>query len=273
MGFKGEAHWVARPDGARILTRVSGDGAQTVVFAHGYGFDMGEWDQVAERLPDVRKIGMNLRGHGGSTIGSDGIMPNVAAADYRAVLEAHDVQDAVLVGHSTGGFLAMRFLLEHPEVVQQRLRGCLLIGTFAGDVSRKNLQNRIQIPLIQTGLLTAMVRIPIFGRAFIRSLSGDGFDPAWVKPALDVFLANDHRALVPLLQALVDQSDYHRLSQIDLPCRIVVGEKDHTTPSFHADDLHAGIQGSTLRRIPGAGHLLNWEAPDILVEELRALMV
>ncbi|MEM6925923.1 MAG: alpha/beta hydrolase [Myxococcota bacterium] len=272
MGFVGDEHWVERPDGTRILTRVAGEGPETVVLVHGYGVDMREWDEVAERLPDVRRIAFDLRGHGGSTIGRDGVDPDAAAGDYRAVLEAHDVRDAVLVGHSTGGFLGLRFLLEHPDVVRERLRGCLLVATFAGDVSRQNLQNQVQIPLIQSGLLVAMVRFGPIGRAFVRSLAGDRFDAAWVDGFLDAFLANDHWALVPLLRALVRQSDYPRLGQIALPCRIVVGDKDHTTPTFHADDLHAGIAGSTLRRLPGMGHLLNWEAPDVLVEEIRALL-
>jgi pimeloyl-ACP methyl ester carboxylesterase len=50
-----------------------------------------------------------------------------------------------------------------------------------------------------------------------------------------------------------------------------VGEKDKTTPPFHTDWLHEGIKGSTLRRIPRRGPMLNWEAPEILVEEIVAL--
>lgn len=272
MGFKGDELDIERPDGTRIRTRVAGDGPETVVLAHGYGIDMREWDVVASMMPDTRLIAFDLRGHGGSTIGSDGVDPNAAAADYQAVLETHDVRNGVLVGHSTGGFLGIRFLLEHPDVARERLKGCLLVATFAGDVSRKNLQNQVQIPLIQSGLLLAMIRVPFIGRAFVRSLAGKHFETAWVAPFLDAFQANDHRALVPLLRALVAQSDYPRLPEIDLPCRIVVGSEDHTTPSFHADDLHAGIRGSTLKRLPDMGHMLNWEAPEVLVTEIRTLL-
>ena len=49
------------------------------------------------------------------------------------------------------------------------------------------------------------------------------------------------------------------------------GTKDKTTPPFHTDDLHAGIKNSKLVRIAGKGHMLNWEAPVALVDEIIAL--
>jgi len=61
------------------------------------------------------------------------------------------------------------------------------------------------------------------------------------------------------------------LAGISLPCTILVGSKDKTTPPFHTDALHAGIAGSRLVRVPGAGHTVNWEAADVIVAEIEAL--
>lgn len=52
---------------------------------------------------------------------------------------------------------------------------------------------------------------------------------------------------------------------------LVIGTHDKTTPPFHTDQLHAGIKGSRLVKLPGKGHILNWEAPEILVEEIARL--
>ena len=57
----------------------------------------------------------------------------------------------------------------------------------------------------------------------------------------------------------------------DAPSTIVVGEKDKTTPPFHTEWLHNGIAGSKLRSVAGKGHMLNWEAPEVLIEEIVAL--
>jgi pimeloyl-ACP methyl ester carboxylesterase len=46
---------------------------------------------------------------------------------------------------------------------------------------------------------------------------------------------------------------------------------DKTTPPFHTDDLHAGIRGSRVVRVAERGHMLNWEAPDVIVNEVARL--
>ena len=69
-----------------------------------------------------RVIAFDQRGHGRSTLGSDGSGSAAMAGDYHAVLEHFDVRDGVLVGHSMGGFVAIRAVLDHPDMTQ-RLRG------------------------------------------------------------------------------------------------------------------------------------------------------
>lgn len=69
-----------------------------------------------------RVIVFDQRGHGQSTIGSSGVGSRPMAEDYRAIVEHFDVKDAVLVGHSMGGFLAQVFLLTLPEVAKKHLK-------------------------------------------------------------------------------------------------------------------------------------------------------
>ena len=78
--------------------------------------------------------------------------------------------------------------------------------------------------------------------------------------------------LVPILRAMVEENRYPRLGEIDLPVAIMVGTDDRTTPGFHTDELHAGIPGSTLERIPDVGHMVVWEDPDVVVAALRRLV-
>jgi pimeloyl-ACP methyl ester carboxylesterase len=191
--------------------------------------------------------------------------------DYLAVLRDYDVTGGVLVGHSMGGFLAIRALVEQPTALARHLRGCVLMATFAGDVNRKNFQNRVQIPMIQSGVMGKMIRSNAAAAFLAKSVMGDEKHPQMMDAFIDTFRRTDLQQLVPILTAFVKEDRYGELGNISLPCRIVVGEKDKTTPPFHTDWLHEGIKGSTLRRIPGKGHMLNWEAPEILVEEIVAL--
>ena len=263
---------IATDDGTRLSTVSMGSGTP-VVLAHGFALDMHGWNVIAEDLVrrGFRVIAFDQRGHGRSDIGSQGVGSRQMVDDYLAVLRAYDVTGGILVGHSMGGFLAIRALVEQPTAMARHLRGCVLMATFAGDVNRKNIQNRIQIPMIQSGLMGRMIRNDATAAFFAKSVMGDEKFPEMMDAFIEIFRKTDLQPLVPILTAFVKEDRYSQLGNITLPCRIVVGEKDKTTPPFHTDWLHEGIKGSTLRRIPRRGHMLNWEAPEILVEEIVAL--
>jgi non-heme chloroperoxidase len=271
--LQGDVRVVVQDDGTRIHTVSSGSGP-TVVLAHGFAIDSGEWNVVAEDLVSRgrRVVAFDQRGHGRTTIGRDGIGSRQMAGDYAAVLAAHDVTDAVLVMHSMGGFVGVRFLVENPELVERHLRGALLVATFAGDVNRDNAQNRLQIPLIRSGILPRLVSTDLVGKPFARTLMGDGRTDAMVESFLAMFRAQKLGPLVPILEAMVAENRYPQLGSISLPCTILVGTKDKTTPPFHTEELNRGISGSRLVRVPGAGHTVNWEAADVIVSEVEALL-
>ena len=125
---------VERPDGTRLRVRIAGTGPP-VVLAHGIALTLGEWNLVADLLlaDGYRVVAFDARGHGQSTIGTQGVSAPVMAADLAAVLEATGTTDAILVGHSMGGFLALEAVLEVPEV-PVRLAGLVRAATFAGDI-------------------------------------------------------------------------------------------------------------------------------------------
>jgi len=273
--LEGIERFIERPDGTRLRTVSSGTGDRTVVLAHGYGATADEWNVVAPLLVErgIRVVAFDQRGHGDSSIGSNGIGSAQMASDYGAIMEAYDVVDGVLVGHSMGGFLALAFLLDDQSSSPQRVQSLFLMATFAGDVNRKNPQNRLQIPLIQSGILIRLLGIGAIARAFTKSLIGDGFESEMSDAFITQFLASDHSKLVPILRALVDEDRYDRLDELDLPCTIMVGTEDKTTPPFHTADLHAGIAESKFVSIEGKGHLLNWEAPEDVAREIGLLAV
>ncbi|NNC40416.1 MAG: alpha/beta hydrolase [Acidimicrobiia bacterium] len=271
--LEGAERFVDRPDGTRLRTVSVGNGGRTVVLAHGYGATADEWNLVAPLLAEqgVRVVAFDQRGHGRSSIGSNGIGSMQMASDYGAILDAYDVVDGVLVGHSMGGFLALAFLLDDQSTATQRVSSLFLMATFAGNVNRKNPQNRLQIPLIQSGILLRLLGIGAIARAFTKSLVGDGFEPEISNAFTTQFRVSDHSKLVPILRALVEEDRYDRLGELRLPCTIIVGTKDKTTPPFHTADLHAGIVDSKLVSIAGKGHLLNWEAPKEVAQEIGLL--
>lgn len=267
----GDDQMIERPDGTRIRVRTAGTGP-TVVLAHGYGVDLREWNLIWTQLLELgcRCVAFDLRGHGRSTIGVDGVGSAQMAGDYAAVLSTLDVQDAVLVGHSTGGFLAIRAMLEHPEITE-RLRGFVAFASTAGDILRGSPQNRLQVPLIRMGVMEWVSRSPIYSWLFGESLCGDSPSPAVIRAFNEIFASQHHRDLVPLIRSLADETYYERLSEIMVPTVVVCGDRDRSTPLWHSEQLGVRIPDARNVWIEGKGHLLNWEAPESLVAAVRSL--
>jgi len=90
-----------------------------VVLTHGGSMDHRMWEkQVSVLSPRYRVLTYDMRGHGLSVCGPSEFSPRAAAEDLVAILDAVEVEDAVLVGHSLGGTISQVVALEHPQRVR-----------------------------------------------------------------------------------------------------------------------------------------------------------
>ena len=267
----GKQAFVKSSDGTRIYTLASGKGDKTVLLAHGYGFTNIEWNVIVPMLNDLgyRTVVFDQRGHGKSSIGKDGITSASMASDYHNIINQLNLKNVILVGHSMGGFLSMKCLLSYPKLQNNEIKGLVLMATFAGDVYKKNAQNKIQIPLIKSGILQKMITWKPIGRAFGKSLAGKNPDPELLRVIPEIFLQQDHSKLLPILEAFGAESYYSELHKITLPTAVVIGTKDATTPPFHTDDLVKLIPNATRINVLDKGHCLNAEAPNEIIKAIQ----
>src|SRR4051794_33680762 len=95
---------ITTPDGVEIFYRAWGPG-QPIVFSHGWPLSADDWDvQLLFFLQHgYRVIAHDRRGHGRSTQTGDGHDMDHYADDLAALTTHLDLQDAIHVGHSTGG--------------------------------------------------------------------------------------------------------------------------------------------------------------------------
>jgi non-heme chloroperoxidase len=267
----GEELAVDRPDGTRLRVRITGTG-RTVALAHGIALTLGEWNLVTALLvaDGFRVVAFDQRGHGQSTIGTDGISAPAMAEDLAAVLEATGTTDAILVGHSMGGFLALEAVLEVPGMCE-RLAGLVLVATFAGDILDGAPQNRAEAPILRSRLLPRLGANPTIGTLFAASFFGHTPSPAMLTAFLHMVLGRDHEPLLPLLEAFTSEDLLARLPQVDLPTVIVCGSADRTTPPRDSRRMAAAIPGARSVWVPDAGHMLPWEAPAAIREAVLSV--
>jgi non-heme chloroperoxidase len=91
--------------------------AQPIVFHHGWPLSSDDWDTQMLFFLDkgYRVVAHDRRGHGRSSQVSEGHDMDHYAADAFAVVEALDLQNAVHIGHSTGGGEATRYVAKHGQ--------------------------------------------------------------------------------------------------------------------------------------------------------------
>jgi non-heme chloroperoxidase len=105
---------ITTKDGTQIYHKDWG-GGPVVVFSHGWPLNADAWDGQMLFLSQngFRAIAHDRRGHGRSTQSSNGNDMDTYADDLAAVIEALDLRDVTLVGHSTGGGEVARYIGRH----------------------------------------------------------------------------------------------------------------------------------------------------------------
>jgi pimeloyl-ACP methyl ester carboxylesterase len=291
---------VAADDGVplsveQIAPAAGGRAELTVVFVHGFALSRLSWHFQRRDLAKLTdpKIGMVLydqRGHGRSGRPSEeSCTIDQLGRDLDVVLRSV-VPDGplVLVGHSMGGMTIMALAEQHPELFAERVRGVALIGTSAGEVGRRGLPRPVLSrynPLTRTvgefanwqpGLVD-WVRSAGGGvtRQAVRWLAfGDRAVPAsLVDFMVDMLGVTPVSVLTDFLPTLGTHNRFAALAGLR-HCQVLVisGDHDQLTPFSHAERIAEELPGARLVRAFGAGHMVMLEQPDLVTDELAALL-
>lgn len=250
----GEMVEVTTDDGGTVATESTGSGP-VVVLVHGITSSRQDWGPVARELVarGHTAIGLDQRGHGGSHPGSDGYSPARLGRDLAEVLQALDLRDVVLVGHSMGGIAAMMLAVDHAEVCAGRVRSMVLVATTH---RTPRLLRHPPTRLVELVLDRASVDWAIRRPALARGLFGRFGSTRLVEAALvSAGRARPHE-VARCAAGLVGYDITDRLATITTPTSCLYGTSDVVT-SARANRLIArSIPEASATEIPGAGHLL-----------------
>ena len=97
-----------------LHTQIKGQG-KTIVILHGF-LGMGDnWKSISNELAKNYEVHLpDMRNHGKSGHSQD-LNYEVMVEDMREYFNTHQIEDAVLIGHSMGGKIAMQFAAEYPQ--------------------------------------------------------------------------------------------------------------------------------------------------------------
>jgi non-heme chloroperoxidase len=258
-------------DHGSIYTISRGSGPP-VVLAHGVTLSTRVWVKQFEAMPEMgfRTLAFDQRGHGDSECGTGGYTVEGLAADVRTVLEELDLRNAVLVGHSLGGLAVQAFAILHPEVARKRVRGLVLMSTFARlHVSGEPRLKWLIEQLAERGPHAArMMAQPNIGFLIARIGFGRDPQPSHVELTRDMIAACPRDTQRGFTTALVSADLTPHLPTIDRPTLVLGGTADLLTPPAEARQIADLVPGARLEMFRGAGHMLMLERS----EEVNALV-
>lgn len=236
-------------------TEKRSDEREIVLFVHGAGGGQLTWAfQKAYFEKDFTPILLELPGHGDS--GGEGEETVEAYADHvHAFIKKLRLPKIFIVGHSMGGAITQTLALRHPEA----FKAVVLVGTGA----------RLKVlPSILEGINNFKATVEMITRlAFSKKAS-----PMLIERGIEYLLGCPPKVLFGDYKACDRFDLMNEIGKIDLPCLIVCGEDDALTPVKYSEFLHNRIKGSTLRILPGAGHMVMLESPEAFNEVLRTFV-
>ncbi len=233
--------------GAKIVTSFP------VILIHGAASSHLGWSGELRRLPNHRVLTLDLPGHGRATGQGCNSIKKYSQA-VLALLDALAIPQAVFMGHSMGGAIALQLGADAP----QRTAGLILMGTGAAlPVSPFILEN------ILTNKQTVIEKINQWSWA------------QTAKPDLQVL---GLKALEAVPAAIIhgDYTACHHfdlrdsLANIHLPALVIGGTLDKMTPMVASQFLAANLPEATLKIVEGGGHWMMLEQTKVVAGYVSA---
>src|SRR5947209_5576403 len=250
---------ITTKDGTEIYYKDWGKG-QPVVFSHGWPLTADDWDTqmlfFGER--GYRVIAHDRRGHGRSSQTWDGNEMDTYSDDLAALFEELDLQNAIMVGHSTGGGEVARYLGRHGA---KRVAKAVLISAVP-PLMLRTAANPGGLPLeafdqIRAGVLSDRAQFfkdlsaPFYGANRPGAKVSQGLrDSFWLQGMLA-----GHKGALDCIKAFSETDFTDDLKKFDVPTLILHGDDDQIVPiAASARRSSKIVGGARLKVYKGAAH-------------------
>ena len=247
-------------EGIRVRYAKRGEGAQTVLFIHGFGGDLDNWLFNLDALAEAHTvIALDLPGHGQSTPTLPGTTLASLAGFVARFMDALDIDQAHLVGHSMGGGVAAQLAVDAP----QRVRSVALVSPagmgdevnsgytegFVNAQSRRDLKPVVELLFADAGLVSRQMLDDL-----LKYKRLDGVTQALGSLGASLFGGGRQ-----------SEQPGRKLGDSGKPVLVIWGAQDQIIPAAHAENAPAG---ATVKVFDDAGHMSQMEKAN----EVNALL-
>ena len=264
-------------DGTELYYKDWGEGP-AVTFSHGWPLNADMWDAQMLFLAQhgFRAIAHDRRGHGRSSQASSGNDMNGYADDLAAVIEALDLEDVTVVGHSTGGGEVARYIGRHGTA---RVARAVLIAAVP-PLLLKTKDNPEGIPIeLFDGMRAALFNDraqfykdfapQFFGANRPGSRISQGILDQFWRLSMQAGLLNAYESI----KAFSETDFTEDLKKFDVPTLVLHGEDDQVVPIKDSAMKSARlIKGAKDVYYPGAPHGITMTHQDQVNAELLSFL-
>ncbi len=267
------ARLVHRPDGAAIYVEEAGPAvARGAVFIHGSALRTDLWHYQMPGVGGQRLVFYDLRGHGRSqTKGDADFTIENLAHDLEAVIRDAELEEAVLVGHSIGGMIALQLCCMRNDWLGPRIKGLVLSNTtyrpaydtsIGGAVVSK-LERVVRSPLDMLGgqhdriqrlrkiiKPTDQVFLAVSFAAFGPHASAKQIDFTY-----DMLADTSADVLFDLVKSYRDFDVTELLDRVTVPVLVISGTHDRLTVPRASEYLAQRLPKAELRVLEECGHM------------------
>jgi non-heme chloroperoxidase len=251
---------ITTQDGTQIYYKDWGKG-QPVVFSHGWPLSSDAWEYQMLFLASEghRTIAHDRRGHGRSDQPSGGNEMDTYADDLAELIEALDLRDAVLIGHSTGGGEVTRYIGRHGT---SRVAKAVLVSAIP-PLMLKTEANPEGTPIeafdeIRANMLANRSQFwkdladgPFYGANRPGAEVSQGVRDAFWLQGMQGGLKNEYECV----KAFSETDLTEDLKKFDVPTLIIHGDDDQIVPivaaAYKSSKL---VENSTLKVYEGGPH-------------------
>lgn len=268
-------------DGLEIHLQRAGSDGVPLVLLHGFGASTFSWREVLAPLAQSRLVvAFDRPGFG---LSKRPLPPFPDDANpYRqttqseltvALLDALSIEQAILVGNSAGGTIAILTALEYPE----RVAALVLVdaAVYTGGGPPTWIRPLLRLPQVRR-----------LGPLFVRQIGRWGrdlLDLAWHDPTrvtLEVVagystplqVENWDRALWELTLASEELALASHLGEIRVPVLVITGDDDRIVPTAESIRLASHIPDAQLVVLPNCGHLPQEECPAAFLNAVESFL-
>lgn len=250
----------------------------TLLFTHGWCLTEAAWHYQKRELAGGRYslVTWDLPGHGHSQpLPRDHLSLDQAADGLAAVIDGRTEGDVVLVGHSLGGIVTIRYLAAHPDTAKRRVRGVVLASTPLMHVARSvagrwpwaGIEARVLAGILERVVesdTTDRILWRDVGRQEVNKLSyrivrvgfGDHPLPSHVRFIRDVIASVPPEVRADTFRTMNGYDARPDLAGIATPALVIAGNRDRLMTPADAPAMAERLRRGRHLLLPGAGHAL-----------------